>query len=569
MLQGRKVSTDFDTALYAFITTQLGESPTVNANGAGVPTVGIGYDLLTESGGKYVINPNLQSDFTGIYTFSADDLKLLSKIAKALNAGNVSQAETDLKNKGALLSFSLSTAQADTLAGIALARDITAANLTAIAASPQLSGTYELIALEDIAYQNPADLTKKFLNLINAGDRLDAWYDILTTMDANKSQATELLRINDANEFGLYSEGSYPVSSTEALAVYRFLDEHKTALLAYFKSHHISSTDAAAFLAASYAPAKTELLDAFGYSNSHLTNILAAPDDKGDKLTLSDKVTAPTLILGGLGADTITDKSTAGENNVIFVRGSGTVVDGKQAADLSDLLDFDGESISGKLTLVKNKATDGYGRTYTYDPHSHLLVIVDGQNDTVSIKGFQQGDFGLTFSHSLTNLITFSEYSVGTEIKKQYKSDGIIFGGSGNGPFISEDGSNPTSPVLSGYPQFNGSITGKFVDPATGKAGTVNEFSLDAGYFDDLHSTKLTWYNSAGKAIGSATDSIIGIQHFDITSATPIAKFKIKEIGTELSGYAIDNVSFNTPAAAGAAASAGLHHLAAHTSLFG
>src|SRR5690348_14286516 len=62
------------------------------------------------------------------------------------------------------------------------------------------------------------------------------------------------------------------------------------------------------------------------------------------------------------------------------------------------------------------------------------------------------------------NVITFSEYPAGTAISNQYANKGIIFGGST--PFITPDGSNPTSPVLSGTPLFQGAIEGTFVSPS-------------------------------------------------------------------------------------------------------
>ncbi|MFB3061391.1 MAG: hypothetical protein ACE10C_08500 [Candidatus Binatia bacterium] len=85
-------------------------------------------------------------------------------------------------------------------------------------------------------------------------------------------------------------------------------------------------------------------------------------------------------------------------------------------------------------------------------------------------------------------IITFSEFPVGTSISDQYSDRGIIFGG--DSPFISTDGANPTSPVLSGSPRFFGAIAGDFVAPTDGTTlAIVESFSLDAGFFDELGST--------------------------------------------------------------------------------
>lgn len=140
-----------------------------------------------------------------------------------------------------------------------------------------------------------------------------------------------------------------------------------------------------------------------------------------------------------------------------------------------------------------------------------------------------------------SNIITFSEFSNGTAISDQYANKGIIF--SGDSPFITEDGSNSTAPVLSGSPRFNGAIEGKFVDPITHKPTTVNHFELDAGYFDNLSSTRLQWFNPSGDLIREVLDSEFGIQHFSIDDEN-IASFRIKIVSQEDAGYAIDNISF-------------------------
>ena len=139
------------------------------------------------------------------------------------------------------------------------------------------------------------------------------------------------------------------------------------------------------------------------------------------------------------------------------------------------------------------------------------------------------------------NIITFSEFPSGTHISNQYADKGIIF--DGNNPFITGDGSNPTSPVLSGTPQFNGAIEGKFVDPITHDPTVVNHFELDAGYFNNLSSTRLRWFNSKGDLIREVLDSEYGIQHFSIDDEN-IASFRIEIISQEDAGYAIDNVFF-------------------------
>ena len=142
--------------------------------------------------------------------------------------------------------------------------------------------------------------------------------------------------------------------------------------------------------------------------------------------------------------------------------------------------------------------------------------------------------------------ITFSEYPQNTQISDQYKNQGIIF--SGDSPFITDDGANPTTPVLSGSPRFFGNIGGRFVDPTDGSTPiTLRGFSLDAGYFDNLGETTLEWYDENDNLIGSAVNNQLGIQNFNI-SVQPgepcIRRWYMRSSGSDSAGFAIDNVSF-------------------------
>ena len=147
----------------------------------------------------------------------------------------------------------------------------------------------------------------------------------------------------------------------------------------------------------------------------------------------------------------------------------------------------------------------------------------------------------LKSTSNASNVITFSEFPIGTSINNQYQDIGIIFGGSS--PFISSDGANPTSPVLSGTPRFQGEIMGRFVEPGTDRPTVVQSFSFDAGYFDEFGSTRIEWFDPDGKKLGQLINSHLGIERFTITGGN-IASWKIGIVQNEPAGYAIDNVSF-------------------------
>ncbi len=140
------------------------------------------------------------------------------------------------------------------------------------------------------------------------------------------------------------------------------------------------------------------------------------------------------------------------------------------------------------------------------------------------------------------DIITFSEFPIGTSISNQYGNRGILFGGAA--PFITMDGANPSSPVLSGSPIFRGSIGGTFVEPEDGETPRIVEsFKLDAGFFDELRSTRLEWFDPEGNKLGQRANSQFGIETILIEGGN-IAKWKISIFEDEPAGYAIDNVSF-------------------------
>jgi RHS repeat-associated protein len=139
--------------------------------------------------------------------------------------------------------------------------------------------------------------------------------------------------------------------------------------------------------------------------------------------------------------------------------------------------------------------------------------------------------------------ISFDEFPVNTTINNQYAAIGVIFSGSGGGPFITTDGSNPSSPVLSGSPRFTGSINVFFVNPTNSTLpATANNVNFDSGYFDNYNSTVITWYGPNSQVLGSMFNPGLGIVHFAIPGN--ISGFTIQIFGTEVAGYAIDNLFY-------------------------
>lgn len=106
--------------------------------------------------------------------------------------------------------------------------------------------------------------------------------------------------------------------------------------------------------------------------------------------------------------------------------------------------------------------------------------------------------------------------------------------------FIVSDGSNPTSPVLSGSPTFNGGIAILF---------SVDQFGVgfDGGFFNAVGSTAITAFARDGSLIGSVINTVTGIEFLGLVTddkTASIAGVFLDLVGAEPAGFAIDNIRF-------------------------
>lgn len=180
-------------------------------------------------------------------------------------------------------------------------------------------------------------------------------------------------------------------------------------------------------------------------------------------------------------------------------------------------------------------------------------------------------------------LITFSEFGLGTENPTYNPSDygggvdsptvtfggfftGQSLGGAGDCPagaalsgcvigapnagltldpmspktFITNDGANPTTPVLSGNPLFNGPVTILFDKDLAG-------VGLVGGFFDAIGGTAITSFDRDGNVIGSVQNDELGIEFLGLVTddkSNSIAGLQFSLVGAEPAGFAIDNLRF-------------------------
>lgn len=110
------------------------------------------------------------------------------------------------------------------------------------------------------------------------------------------------------------------------------------------------------------------------------------------------------------------------------------------------------------------------------------------------------------------------------------------------GSFIAEDGANPTSPVLSGTPIYNGPIAILF-DIGLAAVG------LDGGYFNAIGGTSITAFAHDGSILGTISNEGLGIEFLGLATqdgSEMIAGLLFSLTGDEPAGFAIDNVRFGT-----------------------
>lgn len=106
--------------------------------------------------------------------------------------------------------------------------------------------------------------------------------------------------------------------------------------------------------------------------------------------------------------------------------------------------------------------------------------------------------------------------------------------------FIASDGAQPTTPVLSGSPLYDGSIALLFSTPQAG-------VGLTGGYFNAVCSTGITAFDSSGTDLGSVCNSTMGDEFLGLVTSdgsADISGLLFHLVGSEPAGFDIDNVRF-------------------------
>ncbi|WP_375397651.1 PEPxxWA-CTERM sorting domain-containing protein [uncultured Sphingomonas sp.] len=106
--------------------------------------------------------------------------------------------------------------------------------------------------------------------------------------------------------------------------------------------------------------------------------------------------------------------------------------------------------------------------------------------------------------------------------------------------FITGDGANPTSPVLSGSPTFNGPVSVLFNTDQVA-------VGFDGGFFDAAGSTGIVAFARDGTILGTISNTGTGIEFLGLAVADGTARIAgvgLRLVGAEPAGFAIDNLRF-------------------------
>lgn len=165
-----------------------------------------------------------------------------------------------------------------------------------------------------------------------------------------------------------------------------------------------------------------------------------------------------------------------------------------------------------------------------YTPGDYGGVAAD---PTVNFSGFFTGQ-------SLGNAATCPAGAALTGCVVGSPSGPLSLDGASPSTFITTDSDNPTSPVLSGSPLFNGPVSILFDVDLAG-------VGLEGGFFNSIGGTAITAFARDGSVLGSVLNAELGIEFLGLLTmdgSAQIAGLQFSLVGDELAGFAIDNLRF-------------------------
>lgn len=211
----RALNTNLNDALYSFFTDPLveGNISFVYKDGAGIPTLGVGYALLTGTPGKHDwILRDYKADLL------AAGITLTQTQLDSLNT-KLEQARDVLNGKGGsnpfptgsgtdILGWTITDTQARSLFDKVIPTYITQVKtwLGNDTLYTSLQGSQEMFALVSLAYNGLLSQSPTLKKDILAGNRAEAWYEIRygSNGGSDPNRGVAKRRYYEAEMFGLY-----------------------------------------------------------------------------------------------------------------------------------------------------------------------------------------------------------------------------------------------------------------------------------------------------------------------------------------------------------------------------
>ncbi|MEO1039778.1 MAG: hypothetical protein AAFX09_09540, partial [Pseudomonadota bacterium] len=134
----------------------------------------------------------------------------------------------------------------------------------------------------------------------------------------------------------------------------------------------------------------------------------------------------------------------------------------------------------------------------------------------------------------MSGRITFSEFPRGTQNPVFEFDDNTV---RTNGVIV-PDSAQPRSPVLAANNRYEGPVFIYFDE-------AVESVSLDAGFFDNIGSTRVEFRDSFGRVVFSTENSSFGVQTFSYTNSDlGIASIAVIDESFDAAGFSVDTIVF-------------------------
>jgi Ca2+-binding RTX toxin-like protein len=420
----------YEAKLFDLMKSNEGDVARIYSDPDGIPTLGIGYALITKSsGGNYTLRG--QSDIESVisnargvtYQFSPAQWTLLVDVTNLLNSGQVNAAKSKIP-----------PANGNEINGsYDASKDKFNLNLNATAREnlfrevikdfeknldvADLAYSEERIAIMSLHY-NIGAMKNTFSyiqdnSLVN--QRVKVWYEIRYASNKSRDSSLESRRVHEASTFGLFSssDGLSPTGENEAMQVIRYLESKRLEIIKYLNGTGGSISELDTYLEA----AKELLIDTYANDFNIDGNVIIGHgigelgEYFADINAVSDTLTGTSrndLLLGERGIDIL----NGGEGDDILDGGTGNDI-------MSGGADDDTYYVDSLQDEIIENAGEGDADTLI---SSIDYALTDGQHENIE-------NFALDSRYGGSGLLLAGNES--DNILTGNQLDNIILGGNG------------------------------------------------------------------------------------------------------------------------------------------